>query len=143
MIYLHWVILTIYALIVVYTMIRVLMDNRQPVKTMAWLLILTFMPIVGIIFYFFFGQNTRKERYISQRSMDLLTKRSMFEYVEQSDLRLPYTHKALMNLFTNQSMALPFKDNDVEIFTDGYVFFQTLLATISHAHHHIHLILIS
>ena len=139
MIYLHWVILTIYALIVVYTMIRVLMDNRQPVKTMAWLLILTFMPIVGIIFYFFFGQNTRKERYISQRSMDLLTKRSMFEYVEQSDLRLPYTHKALMNLFTNQSMALPFKDNDVEIFTDGYVFFQTLLATISHAHHHIHL----
>ena len=40
--------------------ITVLMDNRQPAKTMAWILVLAFMPFVGIIFYIFFGQNTRK-----------------------------------------------------------------------------------
>lgn len=38
---------------------------------------------VGILLYFFFGQNTRKERLISERSLSQLTKRSMFEYIEQ------------------------------------------------------------
>ena len=46
-----------------------------------------FIPFVGIIFYFFFGQNTRKERLISDRSMDQLTKRSMLEFVEQENLQ--------------------------------------------------------
>ena len=86
MIYVHWLILLIYGLAVVATMIRVLMDNRQPAKTMAWMLVLTFLPLLGIFLYFFFGQNTRKERLISQQSLDQLTKRSMLEFVEQKDL---------------------------------------------------------
>ncbi len=65
--------------------ITVLMDNRQPAKTMAWILVLAFMPFVGIIFYIFFGQNTRKERLISDRSMDQLTKRSMLEQQQAAD----------------------------------------------------------
>ena len=77
MIYIHWLLLAIYVLAVVVTMITVLMDNRQPAKTMAWMLVLTFLPLLGIILYFFFGQNTRKERLISQQSLDQLTKRSM------------------------------------------------------------------
>ena len=120
-------------------MVRVLMDHRQPAKTMAWLLVLTFVPVVGIVFYFFFGQNTRKERLISQRSMDRLTKRSMLEYAEQGELQLPDAHKELINLFTNLSLALPYKDNEVEIFTSGHDFFLDLLAEIGQAQHHIHL----
>ena len=91
MIYVHWLILLIYGLAVVATMIRVLMDNRQPAKTMAWMLVLTFLPLLGIFLYFFFGQNTRKERLISQQSLDQLTKRSMLEFVEQKDLVIPIT----------------------------------------------------
>ena len=77
MVYLHWMILAVYVVVIVATMTAVLMDNRQPVKTMAWLMVLVFLPVVGIVLYFFFGQNIRKERMISQRSMDQLTKRSM------------------------------------------------------------------
>ena len=87
MIYVHWIILAIYIVIVLGTIITILLDNRQPSKTMAWLLVLIFVPIVGIILYFFFGQNTRKERSMSQRSMDELTKRSMLEFVVQKDLK--------------------------------------------------------
>ena len=83
MIYIHWLLLAIYVLAVVGTMITVLMDNRQPAKTMAWMLVLVFLPLVGIILYFFFGQNTRKEKMISQNSLDQLTKRSMLEFAEQ------------------------------------------------------------
>ena len=62
MIYVHWILLIVYVAIVILTMVKVLMDNRQPTKTMAWLLVLLFIPFIGIIIYFFFGQNTRKER---------------------------------------------------------------------------------
>ena len=129
----------LYVAIMIPAIIRVLLDNRQPAKTMAWILVLAFMPFVGIIFYIFFGQNTRKERHISDRSMDQLTKRSMLEFVEQENLHLPANNKPLMNLFTNQNWAFPFKDNRVDIFTDGYEFICSLLYNIGKAQHHIHL----
>lgn len=44
-----------------------------------------------------------------------------------------------MLLFKNQSMALPFKDNDVTLYTSGYAFFPALLHAISLAQHHIHI----
>ena len=129
----------LYVAIMIPAIICVLLDNRQPAKTMAWILVLAFMPFVGIIFYIFFGQNTRKERHISDRSMDQLTKRSMLEFVEQENLHLPANNKPLMNLFTNQNWAFPFKDNRVDIFTDGYEFICSLLYNIGKAQHHIHL----
>ena len=139
MIYLYWILLTLYLFIIVGTMISVLMDNRQPDKTMAWLLVLIFLPVVGIVLYIFFGQNTRKERMMSQRSIDQLTKRSMLEFAEQRDLRLPEPYKPLIQLFANQNMSLPFKDNLVDIYTSGYEFFPALLSAIGQARHHIHL----
>lgn len=62
MTYLYWIATLIYAVIVIGTIITVVMDNRQPVKTLLWIFVLLFMPVIGIILYFFFGMDTRKER---------------------------------------------------------------------------------
>ncbi|MCI5815111.1 MAG: cardiolipin synthase [Bacteroidales bacterium] len=140
MIYVHWLILLAYTVVVLAAMVKVLMDNRQPVKALTWILVLCFIPVLGMVFYFFFGQNTRKERLISQRSLNQLTKRSMLEFAEQRDLTLPPSHEALITLFANQNWALPFKDNQAEIYTDGYAFFTALLQEIGRARSHIHLI---
>ena len=139
MLYFHWIFLLLYVLIIVASMLTVLMDNRQPAKTMAWMMVLVFLPVVGIILYFFFGQNTRKEKMISENSLDQLTKRTMFEYVEQKNLTIPEEHRTLVKQFTLQNWAFPFKDNSVDIFTDGYQMFHALLRDISKATHHIHL----
>lgn len=139
MFYIHWTIALIYVLLVVVSIVAVLMDNKQPAKTMAWILVLMFLPLIGFVFYFFFGQNTRRNRMISQRSLDQLSKRSMLEFVEQKGLHIPDRYSTLMHLFANQSLSLPFKDNEVEIYTSGYEFFPALLAAIAGAKHHIHL----
>ena len=139
MIYLNWAILIIYVATIISAMTAVLMDNRQPAKTVAWLLVLLFIPLIGIVLYYFFGQNTRKEKYISQRSLDQLTKRSMLSFVEQRDLQLPEKYNTLIRQFTQQNWALPFKNNSVDIFTDGFSFFTSLLKAIGQAQHHIHL----
>lgn len=139
MIYIHWIFILLYVFVIAAAIMTVLMDNRQPAKTMAWILVLLFVPLAGIVLYFFFGQNIRKMRFISQRSLDQLTKRSMLEFVEQRGLRLPDEYRTQIQLFANQSMSLPFKDNAADIYTSGYDFFPALLQAIAKARHHIHL----
>jgi cardiolipin synthase len=133
------ILLIVYHLIVVMVIIRVLMENRQPSRTAAWALVIWFVPIVGIVLFFLFGTNTRRERMVSQRSMDQLTKRSMLGFVEQHDLHLPQQQRTLINLFINQSMSLPFRDTAVTAYTDGYQFFPALMAAIATAKSHIHI----
>ena len=140
MVYINFFFLLFYVTVIVVTMITVLMDNRQPAKTMAWLMVLVFLPVIGIVLYVFFGQNIRKERLISQRSLDKLTKQTMFEYSEQRNLVIAEPYRMLVRLFANQSMSLPFKDNQTEIYTSGADFFLSLLRAIGSAKHHIHLV---
>lgn len=131
-----------YALMIVAALvgiIHVLMDNRQPAKTMAWVLVIGFVPVIGVVFYLFFGINHRKERIISQSQMDELTKRSMLNFVEQHDFHVSERQKPLVDLFVNQNFSLPFKDNKIDIMTDGYAFFPELLKDIAKATHHIHI----
>ena len=140
---LNWFTLLFYFIqvaIVVVTALVVLMENRQPVKTMAWLMVLGFLPFVGFILYLFFGKNTRKEKYISKHSLDLLTRQSMSHFAEQSQLRIPEEHAELVRQFANQRVALPFNDNELEVYTDGYAFFPALIRAIRSAKYHVHLI---
>ena len=133
------ILFSIYEMIVILAIIHVILDNRQPAKTMAWALVIWFVPFVGIVFYLFFGINTRKERYVSDRTMNMLTKRSMLEFAEQQNLKLPERYKPLIDLFVNQNLSLPFKDNEVEVCMNGTEFFPSLLRDIAQAKNHIHI----
>lgn len=131
--------LILYQVIVIIAVIHVVMDNRQPAKTMVWALIIYFVPIIGIIAYIFFGVNTRRKRLVSRRSLDQLTRRSMFKYAEQPDLVLPEEEKPLIDLFINQNFSLPFGGNNLSMITNGHDFFLQLLRDIGKAEHHIHI----
>ncbi len=126
-------------IIVTVAILHVLMDNRQPAKTMAWALVIFFFPIIGIVCYLFFGVNTRRERLISERSLNQLTKRSMLNFVEQQDFTVPEEHRKLVDLFVNQNFSLPFRCSVDEIFVDGRTFFDDLMITLDNAKHHIHI----
>lgn len=63
----------------------------------------------------------------------------MLEFVEQKDFNIPEEYRTISNLFMNQNLALPFKNNEVEIYTSGYDFFPSLLMEIGKAEHHIHI----
>lgn len=128
----------IYEIIKVVAIVHVLMDNRHPVKTMAWAMVIYFVPVAGLVLYLFFGLNTRREKLISQRSLDQLTRRSMLGFVDQTDMQVPERYKQMVELFVNENSSLPFKNNKVELFTNGYSFFLSLIADIGRARHHIH-----
>ena len=136
---LHIILVVIYEIIKVVAIIHVLIDNRQPVKTMAWAMVIYFVPVVGLVLYLFFGINTRRDKLISQRSLDQLTRRSMLGFVDQNDMQVPERYKQMVELFVNDNLALPFNNNKVELFTNGYTFFLSLIADMGRARHHIHM----
>ena len=87
------------------TIVIIILDNRNPVKTMAWILILLFLPIVGLVFYFFFGRSQRRERIIGQKSYDRLLKKPMAEYLAQDCSDVPYFNHCCVNCKKRSSIS--------------------------------------
>jgi cardiolipin synthase len=137
--YIDLILAILYYVVIIVTMLHVVMDNRQPAKTMAWALVIWFVPLAGIVLYLFFGVNTRRTRYISQRQLDELSKRSMLGFVRQEGLTIPEAHQPTVDLFINESLSLPFMDATLDIYTDGYQFVPALLAAVGKARDHIHM----
>lgn len=139
MIYIHWIALTAYVALTAAVIMRILMDKRQPAKTLAWILVLVFVPLAGTALYLFFGRNTRKMRYISRHSLDQITRRSLLGSARQHELHVPEPLRRLVQMLATQSEAMPFKDNEVQVFTDGHSLFAALLKAIARARVHIHI----
>ncbi|WP_373820641.1 PLD nuclease N-terminal domain-containing protein, partial [Porphyromonas loveana] len=45
----------------------IISENRNPLKAMSWILVVTFVPVLGMIIYIFFGQDQRRRRIVSRR----------------------------------------------------------------------------
>lgn len=129
----------LFLLAVVMTLAFVIMDNRSPVKTLAWVLVLVFLPLVGLVLYFFFGRDTRKEKLISKKGFARLSKYPMMEFQQQKSFRIPEGQHQLMQFCRRVNGALPFEGNALRVCSDGYSMLQTLLRAIAGAKHHIHL----
>ncbi|MBQ8888177.1 MAG: cardiolipin synthase [Bacteroidaceae bacterium] len=126
-------------LTVVLTIVVVVLDNRNPVKTLAWVLVLTFLPVVGLVFYYFFGRDVRKEKLISKKGYFRLVKYPLAEYYQQKSFACPEGQHQLMRFFRNVNGALPFEGNEIQIYGTGAEMLQALLKAIANATHHIHL----
>ncbi len=51
----------LYLLTVISIVVVVISENRNPIKTVAWILAVVFLPFIGIIWYAVFGQDTTKK----------------------------------------------------------------------------------
>ena len=130
----------LFFLTVVATVIVVILDNRNPFKTLVWVLVLIFLPVVGLILYFFFGQDTRKEKLISKKGFERLSKYPMMEFQEQESFPVSKLEShSVVRFFQRINKALPFEGNGMDICSDGYTMIQSLLKAIDRAKHHIHI----
>ena len=65
--------LTLYTVTILGIVLVIITDNRNPLKTLPWIIVLLLAPVAGLVFYFFFGQNLSKQRIISRRTRKLIT----------------------------------------------------------------------
>lgn len=128
----------VYFGIIIGTIVVIVLDNRNPVKTMAWVLVLIFLPVVGLVLYFFFGRSQRRERIIGKKLYSRLMKKSMIEYQAQDVGRIPPSYARIISLFRNTNQSFPFDGNLVQTYTSGGSFLQSLLRRLQQAEKHIH-----
>ena len=129
----------VYFAIVLTTIFVVILDNRNPVRTMAWILVLSFLPVIGLLLYLFFGRSTRKERLISKKGYTRLRKRSVAEYEAQTPQNEIRQRPQMMEFFSRVNGALPFGGNVAKVYTRGCDMVADLLRAISRARNHIHI----
>lgn len=130
---LYWV----YLVIAILVMVNVVLNNRDTVKTFAWVLLLIFLPFIGIILYFFFGRDTRKMRIINSRQLSQLQKKQ-FEEKQECSSGLQNEYSPLATFFRNTSSANLLSASDASVFSSTREFASALYKEIDAAKDSIH-----
>ena len=108
----------IYALSVIGISVVIISENRNPVKSLAWVTVLFLLPAVGLILYLFFGRNIRNTRKISRRFRRRLA-RSKAPFTSDFDtLGLSPDSLQQISLGANLSDAPLYAINNIEVFTN-------------------------
>ena len=128
-----------YALLVVSTVTVVLLENRQPAKTIAWTIVIVMLPVIGLVIFYFFGQNIRKERYISRKQYSLLTRRMLADVRCLPSSACPPKYRPLVQLFDHTNRAVLTAVRRMEGYNDGADWLVALLREFAAARETIHL----
>lgn len=121
----------------------IFMENRNPSTTMAWILLLALIPVLGLVFYFLFGQNVFKRRkYDKKAQRDLMA----YERIENDALRnhqdwsvFDTSRQKLLGLSQRLARTPVSFSSETRILTNGEETFGTLLLELRQAQHHIHM----
>ncbi|MDE6623835.1 MAG: cardiolipin synthase [Alistipes sp.] len=126
----------IYSLTILGVILVVITDNRNPLKSVPWIVVLLLAPGVGLFFYFFFGQNLSKRRILSRR----MRRRLATQLADDagSGPGVPEAHRPLARLLVNTLHAVPLYGTRITAYTDGRSKMEALLGEIARARRHIH-----
>ncbi len=130
----------IYSIIAVILIINVILKNRDSVKTLAWVLVLLFLPLIGILLYFFFGYDKRKEKLIGKRLMSQINRHTLSANVKQYVPDLPQEYAALHAYLRNTASAYALPAESVEVISETKDFAFRLMKELERAEKHIHML---
>lgn len=132
------ILLVLYVLSVIAVIVVILSENRNPVKSIAWVLVLLLLPILGLVIYLFFGRSLKGTSLISRS--DLRELRRMNNYSKTVDLEeeLSDASKQIISLVNKLTEPHIFIGNDIQVFTSGKEKFETLLQDVANATSYIH-----
>ncbi len=141
------VLIIVYLLTMIFIAILIVLENRSPLRTISWVLVLVLLPFVGIVFYLFFGQEYRKKKMFSRKGLKNLER---LRAMTQSQLeKLPHNYRDfsksvyhkrhLINLMLANSNALLTQNNEITVLKDGGQTFPAIFQALESARHHIHL----
>lgn len=124
-------------------------EDRDPSTTLAWLLILLFLPVVGVPLYFFFGRVWPWQRHRTHlHALNAVEAHRVLPsiyaahqlWVNERRARYEGTDVAkIITMIERQSDGHPLPAESVEIFTSGAEKFERLIADIEAATDHVHL----
>lgn len=125
---------------ILFIIIVVFFDRKKPESTLAWVLVLFFIPYVGIILYIVFGEFFRfglkkkeREKLFEDKSLlEILNKQ--INYIENEvGIRNNFKWTDLILMNSKDSRSIVTFDNDVEIFSNASDKYDRLYEDIKNA----------
>ncbi|NGZ76183.1 cardiolipin synthase [Saccharibacillus alkalitolerans] len=121
----------------------IFLDNRNPSSTLSWILVLGLLPVVGLIFYFLFGQNYfRRRKYDKKAEWD----RRIYQWSERDTLagaestaNFTEEQQRILRLSRRLSLMPVSYSSPTAVLTNGGSTFSELLTALRGAIHHIHM----
>lgn len=114
----------------------IILQRRSATATLAWLLALAFLPVIGLLIYRLIGplrlERKRVKRTISKRAV-----REVLQAQAALDL-LETEHHQLARVGVQLGEAGPLRAEDVELYFDGNSAYAAVLTAIAAAKHHVH-----
>ncbi|MBO0936388.1 PLDc N-terminal domain-containing protein [Fibrella sp. HMF5335] len=146
---LNWLLIgeSLYVLLIIAVCLRIVYDTRTTTKTLAYVLLTIFLPVVGMLVYFTVGTNFRLKSLYSKKLTDdaALSARireqvitNSREQMEQATTDVQRNRK-LARLMVRDSMSPLVGNNRVTLLLNGEVKFPDLLQSLREARHHIHI----
>ena len=137
----------LFTVMTIFASILIILDNRNPSSTVAWLMALIFLPGIGMFLYLYIGQNHRKKKtFIKKRKQDydvihnlLYHQISFTDYGEFLKDNFTDTRATVAPLLLNNSKTPITVNNQAEVLINGEETFSEMLEAIDRADHHIHM----
>ena len=123
----------LYALSILGVIAVVVSENRNPVKSLAWVTVLLVVPVVGLVLYVFFGRNIQNKRIISRKNRRKLRRLGAGGNIDPRRLHLPEKVVPLVSLAYSLCGTGYHEGNSVEVFDNGRDKFDALLRDIAGA----------
>ena len=130
----------IYSFLAVALIINVVLKNRDSVKTLAWVMVLLFLPVLGMLLYFFFGRDKRKEKLIGRRLMSQINQRNLSANVSRYIPDLPQEYASLHAYLRNTASAYALPAESIDVIADTKKFALMLMRELERAEKHIHML---
>ncbi|MCJ8014889.1 cardiolipin synthase [Paenibacillus sp. KQZ6P-2] len=130
----------------IFVLVVVFKERRDAGATWAWLLVLTFIPIVGFLLYLLFAQNFRQVRLFHWGDLKKIgVEETILEQIGQIQSGSYQFHNAsasnnrdLIYMHLNNNHSIFTEENAVDIITDGQEKFDNLFKDIEAAKVYIH-----
>lgn len=135
----------IFYIIVFAITIRILLGNRNPAWSISMLLVLYFLPILGIPFYFLNGVNWKKRK-IVKHIPERIFKANLGELINRQhhflqEVPPEYENDTVKNvrMLLRSSGAIMTMNNHLSIYNDGGEMFKALITDLQKAEKSIHM----
>jgi len=126
--------ISIYSLLLFWTIFRIFINIKNPSKTLLWLFVVICIPIIGIVLFRIFGRSIKRDAYFNKRKPFNQTLEN-----DIPDIMKQHPKRRLIELL-NKNRSSAFKpNNSVEVFTNGFKSFEAFFSALLQAKHHIHL----
>lgn len=140
--------ITLYFLLAFALVVRLILYGIRPTKTLAWLLAIFTIPVGGMLLYFAFGRNRKKNKFFKLKKT-----KTIAAYLKRVDhfydtigadesMKIPELltkHIKLVKVMTKSAKFLPVAGNELLPLKDGPTTFNAIFDAIEHAEQFIHI----